>query len=256
VLDAASQRVLVDPMLGAKGTAAPPFAVIRHRLRRNPTTGLPANAEKLLEGVTAALVTHCRRGHRDHLDSVGRELLSTRGLPVYCNARDEPYLRKRGLRAEPVPVSKPREFLGGSITAFHAVHGYGSLAKLMGPGVGYLIELPDEPTTYISGDTVLTDEVRRVLTERRPDIAVMAAGGASLDIGRPILMPIEELLEFARLAPRTVVANHLEALNHCPITRANLRARLADAGLVERVLIPADGETLSERALDAPLPAR
>jgi hypothetical protein len=35
-----------------------------------------------------------------------------------------------------------------------------------------------------------------------------------------------------------------------------LRARLTDAGLVERVLIPADGETLSERALDAPLPAR
>lgn len=248
VLDAAGQRVLVDPMLGAKGTAAPPFAAIRHRMRRNPTIGLPANSEALLEGVTAGLVTHCRRGHRDHLDRVGCALLATRGLPVYCNALDAPYLRKRSLRAEAVHVHETRDFLGGSITAFHATHGYGLLAKLMGPGVGYLIELPDEPTIYISGDTVLTDEIRRVLVERRPDVAVMAAGGASLDIGHPILMPVEELLDFVRLAPGIVVANHLEALNHCPMTRAGLRARLADAGLNERVLIPADGETLSQLA--------
>jgi L-ascorbate metabolism protein UlaG (beta-lactamase superfamily) len=249
VLEAAGERVLVDPMLGAKGTVAPPFAAIRHRPRRNPTVDLPAGAEALLEGVTAGLVTHCRRGHLDHLDRAGRARLTAGDLPVYCSARDEPYLRKRGLRAEPVRIHESRDFLGGSIAAFHAVHGYGLMAKLMGPGVGYLIELPGEPTVYVSGDTVLTDEVRRVLAERRPDVAVMAAGVASFDIGRPILMPVEELLEFARLAPGTVVANHLEAVNHCPMTRAELRSRLTEAELAERVMIPADGETLSEEAL-------
>lgn len=248
VLEAAGERVLVDPMLGAKGTVAPPFAVIRHRPRRNPTIDLPANSKALLEGVSAGLVTHCRRGHLDHLDRAGRALLSDSGLPVFCNARDASYLRKRGLRAEPVRSDEKRDFLGGSITAFPAVHGYGLMAKLMGPGVGYLIELPGEPTIYVSGDTVLTDEVRRVLVERRPDVAVMAAGSAGFDVGRPILMPLEEQLEFARLAPGIVIANHLEAMNHCPTTRADLRAAFAAAGLAERVLIPADGETLSELA--------
>jgi L-ascorbate metabolism protein UlaG (beta-lactamase superfamily) len=194
--------------------------------------------------VSAGLVTHCRRGHLDHLDRMGRELLAGGDLPVYCNARDEPYLRKRGLRAEPVRIEEKRDFLGGSVTAFNAVHGYGLLAKLMGPGAGYLIELPGEPTIYVSGDTVLTDEVRRVLVERRPDVAVMAAGAASFDVGRPILMPLAEQLEFARLAPGIVVANHLEAMNHCPETRAELRTALAAAGLAERVRIPADGEVM------------
>jgi hypothetical protein len=83
-----------------------------------------------------------------------------------------------------------------------------------------------------------------VLTDRRPDVAVMHAGSASTDVGRPILMPIDELLEFVRLAPGLVVANHLEALNHCPTTRAQLSAELAKAGLRDRVLIPNDGETI------------
>lgn len=32
-----------------------------------------------------------------------------------------------------------------------------------------------------------------MLGERRPDVAVMAAGSASMDFGRPILMPMSEL---------------------------------------------------------------
>jgi L-ascorbate metabolism protein UlaG (beta-lactamase superfamily) len=220
--------------------------VIRHRPLRNPTIALPVNASALLDGVTSGLITHCRRGHTDHLDRAGREFLSSRQLPVYCQLYDARYLRKRGLRAEPVSQHQPREFFGGSITAIPAAHGHGLLAKLMGPGVGYLIELPDEPTIYISGDTVLTEHVRNVLLQRQPDVSVVAAGGASLDISRPILMTPEQVLEFVRLAPGTTVANHLEALNHCPVTRARLRTRLAEAGLLERVLIPADGETLAE----------
>ena len=37
---------------------------------------------------------------------------------------------------------------------------------------------------------------------------------------------------------------HLEALNHCPLTRAELRAAVDEAGVGDRVAIPADGETL------------
>jgi len=41
-----------------------------------------------------------------------------------------------------------------------------------------------------------------------------------------------------------VVANHLEALNHCPTTRQELRERLRDENLSENIWIPEDGETL------------
>ncbi len=85
----------------------------------------------------------------------------------------------------------------------------------------------------MSGDTVLTSDVKRVLREERPEVAVVHAGGARLDVGKPILMTVDEVLEFARLAPGTIVATHLEALNHCPTTRAQLRARLAQAGLLK-----------------------
>ncbi len=51
----------------------------------------------------------------------------------------------------------------------------------------------------------------------------MASGSASLDISDPILMPLEELVTFVRTAPNIVIANHLEALNHCPTTREQLK---------------------------------
>lgn len=248
VLEAGGHRILVDPMLGAKGKVSPPFAVFRHKPRLNPIVDLPANAGAQLATLDAALVTHCRRGHHDHLDKAAHRLLRERDLPVFCHQLDVGYLEKQRLRTEPMTPHQPRPFFDGQITAFHAVHGYGVLAKAMGPGVGYLIELPGEPTIYLSGDTVLTDEVKRVLTERAPDVAVMHAGSASLDVGRPILMPMDELLEFTRLAPGRVVATHLEALNHCPTTRAQLDAELRAAGLRDKVLIPDDGQTIELQA--------
>lgn len=247
VLEAGDQRILVDPLVGRKGQA-PPLAVVRSRPRLNPTVALPQNAPSVLEGVTAAVITHYRRGHTDHLDRAGRRLLKARGVPVWCRAGDERPLLRRGIDARPVVDANAAFVGGGSITAFAAVHGYGLVARMMGPGAGYLVRLPDQPSVYISGDTVLTDTVRAVLTDERPDVAIMAAGTAQLDVGRPILMPLDEQMEFIRLAPGVVVANHLEAVNHCQTTRAQLAARIASEGLADRVMIPEDGETLTLRA--------
>lgn len=73
----------------------------------------------------------------------------------------------------------------------------------------------------------------------------MASGSARLDIGQPILMPMEELLTFARQAPGKVIANHLEALNHCPTTRSLLKSTLEANGLLSKTFIPEDGESIS-----------
>jgi len=115
---------------------------------------------------------------------------------------------------------------------------------LMANGAGYYLRLPGEPSLYVSGDTVYTEDVERTLDDLQPDIAVVAAGSASLDVGRPILMDMDELLVFVQKAPGRVVANHLEALNHCPTTRMQLDEELERRGLRSKVFIPNDGETI------------
>ncbi len=244
VIEIGADRVLVDPMLGPKGSL-PPFALFRHRARRNPTVELPPNIESVLKSSTAGLITHCHLGFdSDHLDRAGTKLLAENTIPVYCNRLDEKRLRKRGLATIPLAQGKEHDFLGGKITPFAAQHGYGLMAKLMGPGVGYFLQMPKEPSLYISGDTVLTPVVKRVLEERNPDIAVLAAGSAQMDFGKPILMPMGEMLEFIRRSPGIVIANHLEALNHCPVTRDELRAAVAQAGFTAKTRVPKDGEVM------------
>jgi L-ascorbate metabolism protein UlaG (beta-lactamase superfamily) len=238
-----SERILVDPMLGSKGTL-PPFAFLRHPARRNPTVPMPLDIEPALDTVTVGLITHCRLGHFDHLDRAGSKRLAQQKTPVYCNDLDEAYLQQRNIVTIPLRANQRHDFLGGSIIPFETVHGYGVVGKLMGPGVGYWIELPGKPTLYISGDTVLTSVVKRVLRDLRPDIAVLAAGAASLDVGKPILMPMTELIEFIHLSPGVVVATHMEALNHCPLTRDQFRQNVAEAGLMDKVRVPEDGEML------------
>lgn len=57
-------------------------------------------------------------------------------------------------------------------------------------------------------------------------------------------MGIEDVIDFTRLSPGIVIANHLEALSHCPVTRNDLKRAAAQAGVETRLRIPADGETL------------
>lgn len=60
----------------------------------------------------------------------------------------------------------------------------------------------------------------------------------------PINMGVNEVIEVTQTVRGTVVAHHLEALSHCPVTRTGLRAAAARAGVGERLRIPEDGEAL------------
>lgn len=244
IIRSGEHRILVDPMLADVG-ALPSLSFVRHRRVRNPLVPLPAGAQASLSEVTAALITHCKYGHMDHLDRAGARFLSRNKVPTYCRPGDYRHLQKRGVDARSLTATEQDDFLGGRITLVPARHGHGWIAAAMGPGVGYFIELPGEPSLYIAGDTVLTDDVARALTHYCPDVAIVAAGNASLDVGSSILMTIDEVMEFARLAPGRVIANHLEALNHCPVTRQQLREAATEHGLSEKIEIPEDGDVLT-----------
>ena len=251
VIESRANHILIDPMLSGKGEL-PPFAWFRHKPEHNPTVSLPENASQILGQVTHCLITHSQTfgikalQHTDHLDALGESFLRDKKIPVVCREQDAAYLKKYGITVETaLNYWQPKQLLGGEITAVPAQHGHGWIHNLMANGAGFYLQLPGEPSIYISGDTVYTKEVERALTELKPDIAVVAAGSASLDVGGPILMPLEEIITFVRGAPHKVIANHLEALNHCPTTRSHLKQTLENNGLLSKTFIPNDGETLT-----------
>ena len=49
---------------------------------RNPMVELPAAADAALADVTHCLITHCQKGHFDHLDRAGKHWLRERQVPV------------------------------------------------------------------------------------------------------------------------------------------------------------------------------
>ena len=251
VIETGTNFILIDPMLSGKGEL-PPFARIRHKSKRNPIVSLPDNASEILNKVTHCLITHSQKlgievlTHADHLDNPGKSFLRKNNIPVVCRQQDAAYMRKNGINVETtVNYWQTEQLLGGEITAVPALHGHSWMHNFMANGAGFYIKLPGEPSIYVSGDTVYTDDVERALTEFKPDIAVVAAGSASLDVGGPILMPLEEIITFIRTAPSKVIANHLEALNHCPTTRSQLKHVLENNALLSKTLIPNDGETLT-----------
>ncbi len=224
VLELARRRILVDPMLDDAG-ARPPIQGTRNPVP-NPTVPLPFPAEEVVRDVDAVVVTH---RHRDHLDTRAEELLP-RDVPVFCQPDDEEALRELGLDAR--PVDSGLDWDGLRITRTPARHGSGRMAELMAPVSGFVLD-----DLYLAGDTVWYEGVEETIDRHRPRVAVVHAGAAEFEEGGLIVMGVDDVREVVTRVP-VVVAVHLEALNHCYLTRAELRSALPT------VLVPNDGETL------------
>lgn len=240
--------LLVDPMLAPRGSL-PGLRYLGSGRQRNPIVELPEDSGEVLARVTHALITHCQRGHFDHLDRAGKRFLREHKIPVFCMPRDAQYLRQRGLHAESLHGLERQPWaLGGHITPIPCVHGQGWVGRLMEHGHGYVLELPGEPSVYLAGDTLLTPAVRDCLQRLRPDIAILPAGGARFDLGGEILMDAGDVMEAAACWPGEMMVNHLEALDHCPTTREEVRALARHRGIAGRVWVPEDGQCRSYEA--------
>jgi L-ascorbate metabolism protein UlaG (beta-lactamase superfamily) len=235
IVEYAGRRLLVDPMLDDAG-ARPPVANTANQ-RQNPLVPLPVAVTDVVRDLDAVLVTHL---HADHWDGAAAATLDP-GVPLVCQPEDEARLRDAGFR-DLRPVSDEAEVAGIRIARTTCRHGTGEIGERMAPASGFVLRAAGEPVAYIAGDTVWCPEVEDVLRANAPAVVVVNAGGARFLEGDPITMAAEGVVAVCQATPEArVVAVHMDAINHCGVTRADLAAHLADAGVEGCVSIPADG---------------
>lgn len=224
LLELEGRRILVDPMLDDAG-ARPPVENTPNPCR-NPTVPLPRPAEELVRGLDAVLVTHL---HRDHFDDTAARLVP-RDVPVFCQPQDAPRLEALDLDAR--PIEDAVDWDGTLITRTGGRHGTGETAELLGPVSGFVVG-----DLYVAGDTVWCSAVEEAIATHRPRVAVVNGSAARFLEGGPLVMTTDEIREVVARVP-TVMVVHLEAINHCLDTRAQVRAAVPEA------IVPEDGETL------------
>ncbi|WP_037077175.1 MBL fold metallo-hydrolase [Neorhizobium vignae] len=239
-LSYAGRSILIDP-----------YFAPRHSLpsytgkSANPLTDLPLSVEEVLEGVELVIVSHL---HTDHFDSVAKQRVP-KHLPLICQPGDEAAIAAEGF-IDVAPLEGELVWQGITITRCEGSHGLGPVRDKMGSVMGLTLAAPGEPLIYWAGDTVLYPPVLETVKRVVPDVIVSHSCGALWD-GDLIVMNAAETIELCRSAPEaTVVATHMEALDHATVSRAHLREAAHSAGIgPSRLLIPADGDVID-------LPAR
>ena len=233
-----SHRLLVtDPFLAPKHSL-PSF----DNISPNPIVDLPCSAEDVIEGAELVLLSHL---HSDHFDQVAQELLP-KNTPIFCQPCDETRIAGFGF-LDIYPLESSIDWHDITITRTPGKHGIGSLAKQMGQVSGFVFQARDEPTVYWTGDTIWYEEIEVVIERFQPDIIVTHSSGARFGGSDPIVMDAGQTIAVCHKAKEaTVIAIHLESLDHGRVTREGLAALAKESDIRPgQLLIPADGETLS-----------
>ncbi len=208
----------------------------------NPLVDLPCEPEEVLHGIDMVVVSHL---HPDHFDPLAQGLLPN-DIQMFCQPGEESILRQLGFTgANGIQDSITWE--GITITRIPGQHGTGIWAQRMGDVSGFVFEAPGEPLVYWAGDTIYFEAIKQVLRDLKPEIVITHSGGAKFPGSEPIIMDAEQTIALCLENPRaTIVATHLEALDHCTVSRAQLREFAEKANIpIERLLIPADGESVN-----------
>ena len=239
LVELGGRRLLVDPMLDP--AQARPAVADTPNERPNPLVEVPFDLDELTSGLDAVLVTHL---HEDHLDETGVGRLAD-AATVLCQPADAERLEERGF-GDVRPVEASTSLDGLEVHRTHGRHGHGEVADSLGPVCGFVLSSPDVPTLYIAGDTIWCPEVERALDAHRPAVVVVNAGAARFTESDAITMTAADVVATAEHAPEAqVVAVHMDAINHCLLSRDDLREELTASTAGGRVQVPEDGERLS-----------
>lgn len=240
----ADTRFLIDPMLSAKGSL-PGFEGTANSQLRNPLVELPLPMAEILD-VDAVIVTH---DHLDHWDPVAQQQIP-KHLPLFVqHQKDADTISASGFRDVRL-LSEQVEFAGIRLQQTEGQHGNDQvmavLAERLGEVSGVVFSHPAEKTLYLAGDTVWNAQVEQALQQHQPEVVILNCGDAQVPGLGSIIMGKEDVAAVYQAAPQaTLIASHMEAVNHAVLSRQELRTYLTDRGMTDRVRVPEDGEALS-----------
>jgi L-ascorbate metabolism protein UlaG (beta-lactamase superfamily) len=242
IIGYAGKKFLVDPMLAEKG-AFPGFEGTINSHLANPLVDLPVPMDEILD-VDAVIVTHI---HPDHWDEAAINLVPKDMLVFAQNEKDAAEIRAQGFRNVRA-LGESTVFDGITFIKTPGRHGgektVKEMAEVLGHVSGVVFKHPNEKTLYIAGDTVWYEEVEENLKKYEPDVVVLNSGDAQVLGYDSIIMDKKDVYEVYKAAPRaTIIASHMEAVNHAMLSRKELREFLTEKGMTQRVLVPEDGES-------------
>ena len=114
----------------------------------------------------------------------------------------------------------------------------------MGEVSGFVFTSGNE-SVYVAGDTIWCEAVEKALSDFKPKVTVLNAGGAKFLTGDPITMTPDDIMKVHEKLPKTkIIAVHMDTLNHCFIKRTDLSKALLQTKLTSYVQIPDDGEMI------------
>ena len=227
---------VIDPYLAAKHTR-PTFA----GKSPNPLVDLPCSPLEVIAGIEMVIVSHL---HSDHFDPTAQDLLRKDTL-ILCQPGDEQTISAKGF-LNVKPVKQEMNWEGISITRTPCEHGSGEVLKEMGNASGFVFRSPNEPTVYWAGDTILCKAVAEAISHHQPDIIITHSCGAVWGQHVLIVMDAAQTVEVCHFALNsTVIATHMESLDHATVSRQALREYATTNGVrPEQLRIPLDGEKI------------
>ncbi|MFC1458477.1 MBL fold metallo-hydrolase [Microvirga arabica] len=243
-IDYGSVRFLVDPMLGGPGSF-PAFPRTPNQDRTNPMVPLPVDVAGLVD-VDAVILTHL---HHDHWDAAAKAALS-KSLPVFVqDEADAQAVRGDGFKDVRV-LTPTTEFKGVTLARTRGVHGSPAVIEKMGKNIGLVCGVAFKrqrlKTIYVAGDTVWNDDVADAIRTHRPDVIVLNCGDAYVFGVGSLIMGTQDVLAVHKAAPQALlIGSHMEAVNHCVLTRGALQAFADREGFLDKIKLPKDGETVT-----------
>jgi len=231
--------ILVDPMLSDKGEIQS-FA----GKEKNPTVELNVKIDEILDGLDMVMITHV---HPDHFDKKAIEVLP-KDLPLVCQNIDREKIKNHGF-VNTLGVEDEKILEGINVQRTGGRHWKGEipmeLSERLGEVSGFVLSNDNEPTVYLVGDTIFNDDVKNAITTYKPEIIIVNSGGAKYKglENNPILMEAFDVIELAKFSQGAkIIAVHMEALDHCTVTRKNLLDLAGEENI--EIFVPEDGETL------------
>lgn len=232
------KKILVDPMLSPKG-AIESWAGIQ----RNPTIELKMPVGDIVKDVDLVLVTH---SHEDHFDKVASTALD-KSTELFIQPADKEFFQREGFTNATV-IDDAKLWNGIDIFRVNGEHGTGKVLEMMGKTSGFILKAKNQPTVYIVGDAIWTDDIRKNIKKFKPDYIVVNSGGALIQgfENTPIIMNEEQTMALIRESGKAkVIAVHMDALDHCRTTRSSLSKKATELKIGKgKLIIPQDTEVI------------